>query len=130
MCTSCTGGNLLPLNPLDIESDWKCESCDCNVSVSNIDCRLENLMTKLEACETIPEIEAFISENQGFSVHPNHWIITEAENVFRKERARSSELSIEEQDKRIKYCSHLLSVKNIVAPGLSLERGMFFNLDL
>jgi len=130
MCSSCKTGKVLPLDPLDINSNWKCIDCEKLVKSEQIGVQLDDLMSKLEQCETVSDMEKYIVENQGVTIHRNHWLITEAEDVICKDRARSSwnreeKLTLEDREKHIQYCSHFLSVKDIVAPGISLERCKF-----
>jgi len=130
VCSKCKVARLLPINPLDILSDWKCDQCDSEIAFVEINCLIEDLMEKLESCQIVSDMETFIRENQGVSVHPNHWLITEAEDVICKGRARNpsenENLTMEERNKYIDYCTHILQVKNIIAPGISLERGLGF----
>jgi hypothetical protein len=128
ICSSCGTGNVLPLDPLDITSDWKCTDCNAVTESDSVNSKLDDLMTKLENCESVTNMVKFIEENQGITVHRNHWLITEAEDCLCKDLARTlgeikEEVSLEEREKQIQFCSHFLSVKNLIAPGISLERG-------
>ncbi|ODM99115.1 Protein msta, isoform A [Orchesella cincta] len=132
-CLNCESGFLLPENPTDSNSEWKCgeEKCETVLESKLFDVRIEDLITKLEECDTVPALEKYIEDNKGVTLHANHWLITEAMDTICKGEPRNTSSAVEalaEKDKLIQYCEHILKVKNIVAPGISLERARLINL--
>jgi hypothetical protein len=69
-------------------------------------------------------LEEIISENSGSVLHPNHWVLTTAaQNIIHDFSSKLEQLSIEELDRFIAHCEHLLSIRNVVSPGISTEKG-------
>ncbi|XP_021949211.1 SET domain-containing protein SmydA-8 [Folsomia candida] len=130
ICRKCRNGSVLPLHPLVIDSEWQCNICHKKYFWDDINNTIQELMTKLEQCETVTDMENFIKEAQG-TVHLNHWLITEAEDAVCQQRMQTlyenDEVTLEERDVHISMCEHLLKVKNLTAPGFSLERGRLLN---
>ncbi|CAL8111039.1 unnamed protein product [Orchesella dallaii] len=131
-CFNCESGYILPESPTDSNSEWKCEDEECKSVLESrvFDSRIEYLIKKLEDCETVPELHKYIEDNKDVTLHANHWLITEAmETICKGEPSESGSSSeaLAEKDKLIQYCEHILKVKNIVAPGISLERGRCYS---
>jgi len=86
-------------------------------------------MVKLEAEEdgdSATDIwEDFISEKAGSVLHSNHWVLTlAAQSIINHQCSRLHELSLEDLDRLIGHCEHILNIRKITVPGISSEKGI------
>lgn len=140
-CFKCKEGYMLPKDSKvpseddEEEVDWICDNCSYSMCSSFISSFVETLyeqsdMAEDEAEETgepvVKIFEKFLEETSDVKVHPRHWVITEASlAIIKLQSSRMSELNEEEINKFLKLCEHLLSVRDVLAPGISNERGKF-----
>ena len=79
-CAQCPNkeGILLPLKPLDKESDWACNKCSVKKSAAFIDHFLENDVVKLVGRDrgNISYCNDFIRKYEK-ALHPNHYLMTD-----------------------------------------------------
>lgn len=74
-CSDCESGNLLPMEPLVVNSDWKCSHCDHKQSARSVE-------DYINYCDDIlydtieHDVEKYEKLVQEFSqrLHPNHYI--------------------------------------------------------
>ena len=75
-CLECKNGYIIPIDPMDLESNWKCRDCDFQQSaqtveeiVHNYDC-IYNNATSENDLELYEEMLKDFNQN----LHPNHHI--------------------------------------------------------
>ena len=74
-CSDCENGNLLPVNPMDLESIWKCGECDHQQSSQSVE-------DYINYCDDIlfdtfeNDVEKYEKLVQEFTqrLHPDHYI--------------------------------------------------------
>lgn len=139
LCEHCMVGYKLPEFPTVPESKWKCDLCGHSESAEIINGIVSALEGRLEAItqqnqKPVPLLVRFL-ENCKTLVHNNHWIVTQTEDAIMKEWARDPDVRFGGSDPQaiimnceyfISICFHVLSVRNVVAPGLSFHRGIIF----
>ena len=76
-CSDCENGNLLPVNAMDLESNWKCFNCDHQQSAQSVE-------DYINYCDDIlydtfeNDVEKYEKLIQEFTqrLHPDHYIGT------------------------------------------------------
>lgn len=134
ICFKCKKGIMLPLDPLDTESDWKCNECVYTMCQSFVSSFVESLHEQVEMAEaeaeedteeSVVEIwEDIISSKSGSVLHPNHWILTiTSQAIINHQSSKLSELNLKDLDRFLWHCEHLLKIRDVTTPGISTEKG-------
>lgn len=125
-CTECSGF-LVPLRPLQIESDWKCNLCDSSLPASAIR-DLENAARTLVGAVDLKSFGA-ISELVGQfekKYHPNYVQIVHLKLTYNALELESANFSNEEESEihklKIRYCTDVLGVLDKIDPGITKLR--------
>ncbi|CAG7733322.1 unnamed protein product [Allacma fusca] len=138
VCQNCRRNNVsgyfLPEDPLDIEPDakWKCSSCRAIKLAGNISRQVEKFQERIskmhEEFGSDPEddrfiefCKSFITKTSGISLHPNHWVIQSAITAAGEYLMlhRQTTLSLDLSMYFIKYWKHLLSIQDVLTPGMT-----------
>lgn len=128
-CFKCHVGLVLPLNPVDINSEWECRQCLDRFKGDFVILFVEALADEVENCDDVDDLETFITTHSNKTLHPNHWVLNLASNSILSHRAHCLQtLNKEELERFLWHCFYVLQILNIVAPGSSLFRGSTFEL--
>jgi len=127
-CKSCNGF-LLPIQPLDYGTNWRCSNC--NTVRENKE--MESMIEKLEFdIDSIPgsaaeQLEQRVTDLVG-TLHENHYLITECKRRLldiygHEERFEYGNLTESTIKRKMMYCDQLLELASILSPGKSELRG-------
>eukprot|EP00096_Caligus_rogercresseyi_P012954 TRINITY_DN5617_c0_g1_i1.p1 TRINITY_DN5617_c0_g1~~TRINITY_DN5617_c0_g1_i1.p1 ORF type:complete len:550 (+),score=73.83 TRINITY_DN5617_c0_g1_i1:42-1652(+) len=120
LCDKCDGGYIL--HPPQ-GTDWLCSSCD-KISTLPHAKICEDLSERLEKCSrTIPELESLLNECSNARLSPTHYLVLSLKRylIYAYKNTSLNKNIIH----RIRgYCESLLSVADVVTPGLTKERGL------
>lgn len=126
-CYKCQEGLVLPLNPVDIKSEWKCSRCLSVFPGDFVILFVEALADEVESCDNVEDLEKFISIHREKTLHPNHWVLSLASNSILSQLSQSLETLTKEQIERfLWHCFYVLHILDILAPGISLFRGLLY----
>lgn len=116
------GGALLPKNPIDITTEWYCDSCDVSISNDQIEIILTNiesevddlLMTSGASTITAVAIEALI-DKLSHLLHDNHYHLFALKHTLvqfygHNASFKLGELSDEILQRKIALCQQLLAI--------------------
>ncbi|XP_035788785.1 SET domain-containing protein SmydA-8-like [Anopheles albimanus] len=128
-CSKCHRGYLLPLKPLEQESNWKCTLCPSTVSSQTIEVLLERLSKKLDAIDgnDVAGFEQFL-QTYGTLLHDNHYLLLSAKHSLCELYGKIDgylipQLSPDQLKRKETVCRDLLEVIDLLEPGLSRLRG-------
>jgi len=129
-CQKCSEGNVLPMKPLDHCSDWKCDHCSHRLTYFEVDLTIFKLQFAYKTMDhnDVESIESFM---QSFSslVHPNHYVFTKARRSLNRLYGSNPPYRMETViqspvlwKRKLAICQKLLSVDDVLRPGLSVAR--------
>ncbi|ODM87075.1 Protein msta, isoform A [Orchesella cincta] len=123
-CYKCQQGLVLPLNPVDVKSEWKCKHCLSVFPGDLVMLFVEALADEVENCDSVEDLETFILMHRDKTLHPNHWVLNLASNSILSQQAHCLHtLSREQLERFLWHCYYVLEILNVLAPGSSLFRG-------
>lgn len=134
-CKACTGGYLIPVDPLKFEPVWGCDNCEHSVPNKSVDMILERIKDEIEEAEQVQSViellECVLQKHSGKSVHPNHFLMVSVLHSLSQYYGRvkgwaMSDLSLDSLRRKEEICRKLLKVIDIIEPGLSRIRGNYF----
>ena len=109
-------------------TDWRCDSCHQTVESGQIRSILKDLEIQTRGLnkDDIPSLKSLLKKYSG-ALHRNHTLVTEVKQLLVSGLGRSAGHSLDElsdADLRLKMmcCQQLLSLLDIVSPGLSLGK--------
>lgn len=138
-CTDCKKNYLLPEEPIDIHSKWKCLNtfCGSTQSVNKIVfkiCQLEEYVERIKCLnlnvqEELKLLEIVISKYTGILLHKNHYALQEISSrilqllVEREEsildEENSSEVYLPNLELFITHCKYLLDIAHLILPAMT-----------
>ncbi|XP_040572968.1 SET domain-containing protein SmydA-8 [Lepeophtheirus salmonis] len=124
-CSEC-GGKMLPLDPLDQKSNWKCEKCSHTLESTTVRHGIESMMDELKSIDrTNPEnLEDFLKRYATLLPETNQ-LTREIQlglvSLFKNRR--NEDLKTTQLLRKAFMCRQLLTVANRVDPGFSKWRG-------
>jgi len=129
-CQKCSVGNVLPLKPLQLHTNWRCDRCSYRLNaavVARIDNQLNNEFDAIGPND-VQKFEDFLKRH-GSLLHPNHYYFTSARQSLSQLYGRDSQfllgsLSSTLLERKISLCRELLSVADVLEPGLTRLRGV------
>ena len=133
-CQQCTPGYVLPLRPLEVNSDWKCNGCGSIISIEEVKQITDNIKEEMdgvqEGPDVIPRLERLLEKHSGKTLHRNHNFLITMVHSLSELYGRIAgwlidDLSMESLKRKEKHCRHLLSVLDVIEPGMSRIRGEF-----
>lgn len=119
------GGVMLPLDPHQDNTEWRCDSCPVRIEnekvtflLSNIEEEVDGLLLSKET--TVEQVEALIEKLKQF-VHPNHYHLFALKHSLiqlygNKNGYQLHELSLELLEKKIEMCNELMAIVNTIDP--------------
>ncbi|XP_057378366.1 SET domain-containing protein SmydA-8-like [Daphnia carinata] len=130
-CQKCPTGFVLPIRPLEEkETPWQCSQCSYKLTAVVVNRVVDKLKEEFEAIgpNEVEKFEGFLKRHATL-VHPNHFLFTSARQSLsqlygRDERFLLNSLTMEQLERKISICQQMLSVANIVEPGLTRIRGV------
>lgn len=130
VCNECKCGKVLPLEPLNQEGTWKCDSCTLTLEGSVVSNLLKKLYDELEEIgpHSVLGQEKFLAKYKNV-LGPNHYLFLSAKYSLcqllgKVEGYVINELPDEFLKKKEAYCRQLLALDAILEPGKSRLRGM------
>ncbi|XP_050079732.1 SET domain-containing protein SmydA-8-like [Anopheles maculipalpis] len=128
-CSKCRRGLILPVNPLNQESEWRCHQCSNSLSCESVILLLEKLSQQLESiCSNdVGGLESFL-HTQSTVLHANHYLLLSVKHSLcelygKIEGYLIPQLSQEQLKRKETLCRDLLEVVDQLEPGLSRLRG-------
>ncbi|XP_046657352.1 SET domain-containing protein SmydA-8-like [Daphnia pulicaria] len=130
-CPNCSNGVVLPERPLDEpETNWQCSQCPYKLTAAVVTQVIDKLKEELETIEPdqVEKLEDFFSRHASL-LHPNHFLLTRARQSLstlygRNERFLLNTMTSQQLERKVDICRRLLSVADIVEPGLTRIRGV------
>ncbi|CAG0883805.1 unnamed protein product [Darwinula stevensoni] len=124
-CNRCRKGYLLyhmGKNNDTPGKKWKCDGCDNEWSNEEMELFMEKIGERLIRIPRgdVPGYEAFI-EKQNHVLHPNHFFIVEVTRAICESDLNATGMDLH---RREDHCRRLLSLANILCPGLTMARGI------
>ena len=123
-------GVMLPLDTLNMRTNWRCEKCDKEVNPDQVKEMMRELEWESEGFskDDIHRLKSLI-KFYSTRLHRNHTLLVELKQFLVSALGRVPGHTMEElgeADLRLKLllCQQLLSVLDLVSPGLSLGRGL------
>uniref|UniRef100_A0A182M1X4 SET domain-containing protein n=1 Tax=Anopheles culicifacies TaxID=139723 RepID=A0A182M1X4_9DIPT len=128
-CTDCRRGLILPVNPLNQESGWRCQECRKEMSCESVVLLLETLSQQLECIDgnDVAGLETFLRQ-QALILHDNHYILLSVKHSLcelygKIENYLVPQLSLDQLKRKESLCRDLLEVVDQLEPGLTRLRG-------
>eukprot|EP00095_Tigriopus_kingsejongensis_P011425 maker-scaffold953_size76948-snap-gene-0.8 protein:Tk11425 transcript:maker-scaffold953_size76948-snap-gene-0.8-mRNA-1 annotation:"hypothetical protein DAPPUDRAFT_194440" len=140
-CPSCpaqANGYLSSINPLDIHSPFSCDHCHCEESADYVNAVIRSIGEELVQLEKgNPEACLTFIKKHSQNLHRNHFYLMDVKlalcqligknldtvedqsNTVMDFRTREKDLIIKQ-----KLCMELISIANIISPGISRLRGV------
>lgn len=130
-CPRCPIGIMLPIRPLEEnETEWQCSPCSYQLDAAVVTQLIDQLKEEFENIgpKDVDKLEEFLSRNAS-SLHPNHFLFTSVRQSLsqlygRDERYLLNTLTMEQLERKVSICQQLLSVADVVEPGLTRLRGV------
>jgi len=128
-CEKCKYSYLLPLNPLDHNSQWGCHGCSHTESNEEVSERLSKFEKEIDSVEPDqPEGLEAVLRKMRYCLHENHYLITDCKRRLIDLWGHSqdwdySKLTKQQLEKKSDYCDHLLGLAAKLSPGHSELRG-------
>lgn len=118
-------------DPLDQNAVWKCRACSYVVTGASMLLLIETVYKELDAIDSndVTGFEEFLAKYRNV-FHKNHYLCICAKHSLFQLYGRSEgflihELTIDQLRKKEQYCRDILSVVNLLDPGLSKLRGNY-----
>merc|ERR1712223_65846 len=127
-CEECKFGYLLPIDPLNYSSEWKCDHCSTKVLFKTIDEKIKKFENEIDdICSKDADSYEKLLRRLRYHVHENHyWILDVKRRLIdiygNKEGYELHNIPMELLEKKIEYCNHLLSIASKLCPGPSEMR--------
>jgi len=129
-CQKCSVGNVLAMKPLEVDTDWQCDRCSYRLTCAVVDKITNKLQHQLDAIghNDVELFEGFLQSHTSL-LHPNHYFFTSARHSLsqlygRDRRYLLDTLSPALLQRKINICQSLLSIADVLEPGLSRIRGV------
>lgn len=128
-CEKCKYSYLLPVQPLDYNTAWACQSCEHTETTEEVTARLKKFEKEIETVKvTEPEVLEGLLRKMRYCLHENHYLITDCKRRLidvwgHQEGWEYSKLTRAQLEKKSDYCDHLLSLAAKLSPGHSELRG-------
>ncbi|KAM7347903.1 SET and MYND domain containing, arthropod-specific, member 4 [Cochliomyia hominivorax] len=129
-CMACKKGLIRATKPLDQEAEWKCYSCSHILLASEVVKILDKINNDLESIDVhnVPGLENFLKRYSDV-LGPNHYLLHSAKyslcQIYGKiENYLLPQLSLEDLQRKQRYCREFLEVIDVLEPGLTRLRGL------
>jgi len=128
-CENCKYSYLLPVQPLDHNSMWRCISCNHTDTNENISEKLAKFETEIDSIlPSEPQKFENLLRKMRYCLHENHYLITDTKRRLidiygHQEGFEYNKLEKSVLERKADYCDHLLSLAARLSPGKSEMRG-------
>lgn len=128
-CEKCKYSYLLPIQPLDHDTEWSCQSCDHRETNEEVNERLRKFEKEIDEVKlTEPELLEGLLRRMRYCLHENHYLITDCKRRLidvwgHVEGWEYNRLTKGQLENKADYCDHLLSLAAKLCPGHSELRG-------
>lgn len=141
-CVNCSDGFLLPMDPMQLDSVWRCgvifsdenghsshyvpeKGCGYSKNCENIRCLIEEIDRQMKLAEfNTKAMGRLLTDLISHSLHPNHYLIINikfglVDDVVRKLNYPAGQTYIEIEDilRAIRYTKDILAVTRVICPG-------------
>ncbi|XP_030378207.1 SET domain-containing protein SmydA-8 [Scaptodrosophila lebanonensis] len=130
ICGGCKAGTVRAAKPLDQDADWTCDRCDYRLSATQLVRLLDRINNDLESIDVhdIPGLENFLKRYREI-LRPNHYLLLSAKYSLcqiygRIEGYLLPQMSLEDIERKERYCREFLEVIDVLEPGLTRLRGL------
>jgi len=135
-CLQCHTGCMLPLNPLDYFSAWRCNKCGAEAGCDKIEkivSHVESELNEITNSGQFEDYKLFIKDYSGVILHKNHFLLTTAKrnlmqfycySVSVQDVAKQEDLEF-----KLQLCQDFHDVLMKIDPGWS-ELAMFAKREL
>ncbi|ENN81700.1 hypothetical protein YQE_01906, partial [Dendroctonus ponderosae] len=135
ICPKCDNGLVLCDNPLDFDSTWSCNNtAKCcagySISATSMNLLLNRISDEVDQidCNDIKSMELFLEKYRNV-LHPNHYLCLGIKIYLSQVYGRISGYIIQELDekpllRKKEICKEILSVFDVIEPGLTRIRGV------
>jgi len=120
---------VLAMKPLDPDSDWKCDHCSYRLTSADVDKITNKLQKEYDAIgdNDVELFESFLKSHISL-LHPNHYLFTNARHSLNELYGYDPRYPIETLspallERKIDLCQKVLSIADVIEPGLTLTRG-------
>jgi len=129
-CSHCEkGGHLLPKNPLDVDSNWKCDNCDNEQRASGIKAGNTTIVNEMKELKRhdLNSLINFLNKYENLLGSSNHHIV-EIKYAIMMMLGNNDNYSLEtlsQQQLELKetFCKQLLDIADKIEPGCTKIRG-------
>ncbi|XP_076045910.1 SET domain-containing protein SmydA-8-like isoform X2 [Oratosquilla oratoria] len=136
LCSECQEGHITSVDPMDLESDWRCAKCQFVISSKALRWGDNALFKELRDMEqgVALTLEQFLQRYKG-ALHKNHRFFIEAKYALVKYYGnypdyKYYELTETQLQNKVEWCKELLKLADVIDPGKSLLRGtLLFELQ-
>lgn len=132
----CTNGYLLQYKDMKTYQ-WKCNNSNCGntitddsikITIDSIELelnRLQNICSSLPAPLMGLGLLDDFSNRYSNTLHPNHWILQQvARFIIGMQGVQLLQLDVKNLNRFIQHCNYLLTIYDVVIPGISMDRGI------
>jgi len=121
--TSPCGGQVLPNNPLDHETDWQCNLCPVELSSAHVADLMSRIALEVDNAMEVPTIEGLeeVLKNLEQLLHKNHYHCFMVKHSLiqlygREVGALHENLTEEQLNRKIQMCKDLLEITTTLDP--------------
>ncbi|CRL01571.1 CLUMA_CG014189, isoform A [Clunio marinus] len=127
-CQKCHLGYLLASDPLNSETIWKCNKCECEVTTVNIQSLLKTLQDEINSTRSIESLENLLEKYKTI-LHSNHFLMISIKNLLidlygHVRGYLLSELPESLLRRKIQLCTEVLQILDVFESGKSRARGL------
>ncbi|KNC26808.1 Protein msta, isoform A [Lucilia cuprina] len=129
-CMKCKKGFIRATKPLEQEADWKCSSCPQILLAPEVSKLLDKINNDLESIDVhdVPGLENFLKRYNDI-LGPHHYLLLSAKyslcQLYGKiDNYLLPQLSLEDLQRKQRYCKEFLEVIDVLEPGLTRLRGL------
>ncbi|KAL4707867.1 hypothetical protein ACJJTC_010302, partial [Scirpophaga incertulas] len=136
-CQKCDNGVILPINPLDSESVWKCTETKCEFKTSSAAMRkmLAVVQTEIDQMDSLEPGPQSIEQREAFLkkykcvFHPRHALPLSVKHSLAQLYGRAAGYELDELpdlllERKAELCRAVLAALDAIMPGQTRMRGM------
>jgi len=129
-CRECNMGHLLPVNPLNVRSEWACDKCKGSESDVKPKATVKRLLDEKDALDR-SDLSAYLAflKKAEKELHPQHYVLTATRRWIiplycRRMKANANEKVTDKMLKnKVRMCKAYLDVLGVVEAGFTKNRG-------
>ena len=127
-CSQCPG-HLLSKDPLNVDSNWKCDKCDNEQRASGIKAGNASIVSEMKALDrhSLASLAQFLTKYEKLLGATNHHIVEIKYAIMmmlgNNERYSLETLTREQLDMKENFATQLLDIADKIEPGCTKIRG-------